>query len=154
MARSTFSTPTWIARSGTVISLIGIAVAAYLTYAHFTSPTVLACPETGIINCVKVTSSSYSLLFGMPVAVLGLLFFVVMLLLHLPAAWRSTSQPLQFIRLAMVVGGMGMVFWLLYAELFKLNAICLYCSATHILTFLLFGITVLGMALGKKQEIG
>jgi uncharacterized membrane protein len=40
------------------------------------------------------------------------------------------------------VGGMGMVFYLLYAELFSIKAICLWCTAVHVVTFLLFVLVV------------
>ena len=40
-----------------VVSIAGLAVAAYLTYEHFTAGTTLACPDTGVVNCAKVTSS-------------------------------------------------------------------------------------------------
>ncbi|MGH9058328.1 MAG: vitamin K epoxide reductase family protein, partial [Acidimicrobiales bacterium] len=120
--------PAWI---GTVLSLVGIGVSSYLTYAHYTTATSLACPESGIVNCVKVTTSQYSHIFGFPVAVLGLAFFVAMLPLQLPVAWRVQWMPLRAARLAATVVGVGMIVWLLYAELFKLDAICLYCTAVH-----------------------
>jgi uncharacterized membrane protein len=40
--------------------------------------------------------------------------------------------------------GVGMILWLLYVELFKLDAICLYCTGVHVLTLLLFIATALG----------
>ena len=76
-----------------VLAVAGLAVSAYLTYEHFTASTTLACPETSRVNCVKVTSSSYSAVLGVPVAVLGLAFFLGILPLLLPAAWRSPRWP-------------------------------------------------------------
>lgn len=142
----TRSTPRWPAVVGMVLTLAGLGVSAYLTWAHYTSPLSLACPETGVINCAKVTTSHYSSIVGMPVAVLGLAFFVAMVPLQLPAAWRSTRAPLRLARLGATVVGVGMILWLLYVELFKLDAICLYCSAVHVLTVLLFFSTALGSA--------
>jgi len=43
-----------------VLCLVGLAVSAYLTVEHYSSSTTLACPESATINCVKVTTSSYS----------------------------------------------------------------------------------------------
>jgi uncharacterized membrane protein len=34
--------------------------------------------------------------------------------------------------------------WLIYAELFRIDAICLWCTAVHVLTLLLFISTVFG----------
>ncbi|MCU4182969.1 vitamin K epoxide reductase family protein [Acidiferrimicrobium sp. IK] len=129
---------------GLVLTVAGVAVAAYLTYAHYTSASNLSCPDTGLINCSKVTTSSYSRVFGLPVSVLGLAFFVGMVPLQLPAAWRSQWAPLRLARLGATVVGVGLVLWLIYVELFRLDAICLYCTAVHALTILLFISTALG----------
>lgn len=136
--------PLWPAIWGLVLCLLGIAVAAYLTYAHFTSPSVLACPESRFINCAEVTTSTYSKFLGMPVAVLGLAYFLGMLPFQLPAAWRSQRAEIRLVRLLGSVVGIVMVFWLLYAELVKVDALCLFCSAVHLITFALFVVTVLG----------
>ena len=141
------STPRWLPWLGLLLTVAGIAVATYLTVAHYTSPQTLACPETGVINCAKVTTSPYSVVFGVPLAVLGLAFFIGMLPLQLPAAWRSRRVWLRQGRLAYSISGVLMVFWLVYVELFKLSAICLYCTAVHVLTFLLFVLTAIGTAI-------
>ena len=46
-------------------------------------------------------------------------------------------------------GGMLFVLWLLYAELFVIRALCLWCTAMHILTFALFVLVIL---FGWPQE--
>ena len=66
----------------------GLAISTYLTVEHYRGSTALACPQTAAINCAKVTTSSWSRLGGIPVAVLGLAYFTVMTLLVLPSAWR------------------------------------------------------------------
>lgn len=138
MARAALPAPRWPALVGTAICLAGLGVAAYLTDAHYNTGIRLACPDTGLINCAKVTTSSYSKVLGIPVAVLGLAFFAGMLPLQLPAAWRSTSRLLRTVRMGSCVVGIGFVLWLLFAELVKLHHICLYCTSVHLLTFALF----------------
>lgn len=56
--------------------MLGLAVSGYLSYEHHMSSTTLSRPDTATINCVKVTTSSYSSLLGMPVSDLGLAFFM------------------------------------------------------------------------------
>ncbi|HEY2430649.1 MAG TPA: vitamin K epoxide reductase family protein [Acidimicrobiales bacterium] len=131
---------------GLVLTVAGIGVSIYLTIAHYQSASVLACPDTGIINCTKVTTSSYSTQFGIPLAVLGLGFFVVTLLFQNPWAWRSTSRLLRRSRVVVATGGAAMVLWLIWVELFRLDAICLYCTAVHALSILVFVLTVVGTA--------
>ena len=48
--------------------------------------------------------------------------------------------------MVVATGGAVMVLWLLWVELFKLDAICLYCSAVHVLSVILFISTGLGTA--------
>ena len=50
-------------------------------------------------------------------------------------------------RMASLVVGIGFVLYLVYAELFDIGAICLYCTSVHIITFLLFVLTGLAVAI-------
>ncbi len=134
--------PRWPAVVGTAVSVLGLGVSIYLTYEHFTSSSTLACSDNGIVNCLKVTTSSYSAVAGVPVAVLGLVFFAVMLVLQLPPMWRRREPAVRIGRLAWAVVGLGTVLYLLYAELFAIDAICLWCTSVHVLTLVLFGTTV------------
>ena len=136
---------------GVLLSLLGIADATYLTIAHYATKVTLACPDTGFINCTKVTSSSYSEVFGIPVAVLGLVFFLGMLILQLPMFWNSASRLIRKTRVLYSVAGLITVFWFVYVEFHKLNAICLYCSAVHVLTFSLFVTTIIGTTILNPQ---
>jgi uncharacterized membrane protein len=141
------SFPRWAPILSTIICVAGIAVASYLTYAHFTTAKNLACSDKGFVNCAKVTTSSYSHPFGIPVAVAGLVWFVGMFVLCLPPAWRMANEWVHRLRLLGAVAGIGTVFWLVYVELIKLDSICIYCTAVHALTFLLFVVIVFATAL-------
>ena len=122
--------------------MAGLGVASYLTYEHYSGSTSLVCTNKGIVNCLKVTTSSYSHLAGFPVAVLGLIFFAVMLVFQLPVAWNRTEPAIRMARVAWAVIGLATAVYLLYAELFRIDAICLWCTTVHILTFILFVSTV------------
>lgn len=134
----------WRPVTTTLVCLVGLGVSIYLTVAHYTATPLAACPENSAINCAKVTSSPESIVFGIPVAVLGLVFFVPMLALCLPAAWRSANRYVAPLRLAAVVVSIGFVFYLVHAELYVIHAICLWCTSVHLLTFVLFVLVVTG----------
>ena len=138
------ASPRWPAVAGLLICILGLADASYLTYAHYTTAANLACSTKGLFNCAAVTTSRYSHIFGLPVAVLGLAYFAFMTPLMLPVAWRSHNRWLRLTRLGASVVGIGMVLWLVYVELIKLNNICEYCTGVHILTFALFIVVALG----------
>lgn len=132
---------------GLIISFLGILDGIDLTIAHYSTPAVLACPDTGFINCAKVTTSSYSQIHGIPVALLGLIFFVIMFILQLPMMWNSASALIKYGRLAFSIIGLLSVFWFVYVEFHKLHAICLYCTGVHIMTFAIFVVTLIGTSI-------
>lgn len=134
----------WVAL---LLGVAGLIISGYLTYEHFTGSTTLACPETGRINCTKVTSSPYSEIVGVPVALLGTLYFLGSLPLLLPAAWAADARWVPVARLGLAGLGVVMVLYLLWAEFYGVGAICLWCTAVHAVTFLLFVTVVFGEAL-------
>ncbi len=137
--------PRWPWILGTVLSVLGFGVSAYLTYEHFTGSTSLACPAvSGGVNCLKVTTSPWSVQFGIPVAVLGLVFFAVMVGLQSPWVWHWQHRAVRAARIAWCLVGVGNAIALIYDELFKIDAICEWCTSVHIMTFILFVSTVFG----------
>jgi uncharacterized membrane protein len=130
--------PVAVIVAGLVLCLAGLGVATYLTIEHFNTSLQLACPDTGRINCQKVTTSQYSHVAGIPVAVLGVVYFVVALALFVPQAWRSPSPVIRLARLGWVGIGLVTVLYLVWAEFFGVSAICLWCTSVHVITFLLF----------------
>lgn len=125
-----------------LLSLAGLGVSVYLTIIHYTNPAGLYCSESGLVNCTKVTTSPESVVFGIPVAVLGLAFYVFMTAVNSPWGWRAAWRPLRWARAVPAVGGMAFVLYLFYTEMIRLNAICLWCTAVHLITFALFGLVV------------
>jgi uncharacterized membrane protein len=138
----------WLRWATFGLAILGLAASAYLTYTHFTDSALAGCTETsGAVNCGKVTTSPQSILFGIPVAVLGLAFYVFLVAIMSPFAWRSRRREIALVRILSLVVGIGLVLYLLYAELFQIDAICLYCTSVHIITFLLFVLTGLAAAI-------
>jgi uncharacterized membrane protein len=131
----------WQPLTTLLLSVFGLGVSIYLTITHF-SPHALVCVSNSTFNCEKVTTSPQSEVFGIPVAILGLFFFVPMIALCLPVAWRSNDRRIHLARLALSITGVGMILYLIIAELFIIKAICLWCSSVHIVTFILFVIIV------------
>ncbi|MHB8189843.1 MAG: vitamin K epoxide reductase family protein [Ferrimicrobium sp.] len=126
----------WVVWSTRVLVLAGLGVATYLTIVHFNTRVSLACPNTGVINCEKVTTSQWSEVFGIPVALLGAAFFATQALLALPWSWRNPKFDL--VRIAMAGVGVLFVLWLVYAEIVKIGSICLWCTSVHVITVTYF----------------
>ncbi len=136
-----------------LLSIAGLGIATYLTVTHF-DKVALVCSDNGAINCAKVTSSPQSVIFGIPVAMLGLAYFVPMIALCLPVAWRSADRRVHLARLALAVTGVGMIIYLIIAELFLIKAICLWCSGVHVVTFILFVIIVTASPIVLAPDYG
>jgi uncharacterized membrane protein len=141
--------PQWFQLTTLGLSLAALGISIYLTIVHYTSPRLLACSANGTINCEKVISSSQSMVFGVfPVAVLGLAFYVFMVAINTPWAWRSPIPLIWWARLGGIVTGIGFVLYLLYAELIQIGNICLWCTGVHVITFLLFVLLIFYATLG------
>jgi uncharacterized membrane protein len=65
----------------------------------------------------------------------------------LPAAWRTTNPWPPRARLAGAASGVVFVLYLLWAELFRIDAICLWCTVVHATTVAYFTLIVLAAAL-------
>jgi uncharacterized membrane protein len=145
------SRPGWLAPTTLGLSIVGLLVSAYLTYEHYTGNETLACTVTDVIDCGKVTTSAWSTLFGVPVALLGLLFFVSLVALMLPSVWRRSEPWLDWLRIGWLTAGLGMVLYLVWAELFRIHAICSWCTVVHVITFVLWIVVLFGQILSVRE---
>jgi uncharacterized membrane protein len=122
-----------------LLSIIGLIGSIYLTISHFDTR-FFVCPELG--PCEKILTSNSSHFLGIPVPILGLAYFAPMTLLCLPVAWRATDQRIHLARLVLSILGIGMILYLFAEELFIIQSLCVWCSAIHLVGFLLFVIIV------------
>jgi uncharacterized membrane protein len=117
-----------------VVTLIGLVVAAYLTYVHYAELEPICAGGGG--GCEKVQNSSYAELAGIPVAVLGLIGYALILAsLWIPGDGGKLAGAL----LALV--GFGFSAYLTWAELFEIDAICQWCVASALLMTILAAAT-------------
>lgn len=142
--------PRWALLAGTALSVLGLAASIYLAVEHTRTHPTLACPESSAINCLKVTTSSYSALAGVPVAYLGVGYFVVVTVASV-LALRVPDRRLAVTRTLLATAGVAFVIYLVWAEVFGVRAICLWCTAVHLITFALFVVTLLGDALRTES---
>jgi uncharacterized membrane protein len=120
-----------IRRGMLVLTVIGVGVAIYLTYVHY-SGTKPAC--TAGQSCLKVQTSQWSKLAGVPVALIGLIGYISILgSLLAPEREESRLATLGLTLIGFLFSG-----YLTYRELFSIHAICEWCvSSAVILTILL-----------------
>lgn len=107
-----------------LVTLAGVGIAAYLTWAHFADESVI-CVQGG--GCETVQQSSYSEIAGIPVAALGLASYLVVLGF---LVWDAPVARLAAATLALV----GLLFsaYLVVLQLFVIDAVCVWCMANDV----------------------
>ena len=147
--------PLWACTSSLALSLAAVGISSYLTFTHYADPAALACPDTGVVNCTLVTTSSWSVMLGVPVAVLGLVWALAMAALTTPWAWRAEPPWVAGTRFVLAGAGAAMVVYLIYVELFRIGAVCLWCTAVHLTAIGLFGVVLASRAgAGSRMPMG
>ena len=117
------STGRWLALAIAALAVVGIGIAGYLTYVHY-SGIEPVCTTGG---CAKVQGSDYAYLAGVPVAPIGLFGYLSILAsLAIPGETGRAATAL----LALV--GFGYSAYLTYLELWVIDAICQWCVASAI----------------------
>jgi uncharacterized membrane protein len=102
---------------------IGAAIAAYLTYVHYAH--VAPVCTTG--GCEKVQRSKYAELGGVPVALLGLVAYLVLAGTTLRrGVWWAFAGTL------VALGGAAFSGYLLWAQLGPIGAICQWCLGNDV----------------------
>jgi uncharacterized membrane protein len=140
--RAARARPLWFSIPAYALTLIGIGVSVYLTIAHYNDNVALVCSSSGTVDCHSVTTSEYSTLLGIPLPLLGLAFFVGFAALITPPALRSERPLFRWGRLVSVCVGVLFVVYLVTVELAILHKICLWCTAVHGATVLLFALVL------------
>ncbi|HEX4206930.1 MAG TPA: vitamin K epoxide reductase family protein [Ktedonobacteraceae bacterium] len=134
------------------LSLVSVVISIYLTIVHYQGGQV-ACTTGGIVNCERVLSSLYSVVPGtqIPISLPGLLWFAVAAVI---AAVGLRQPQLRLPRISMFVWtllGMLTVLYLVYVEIVRLDAICLWCTSLHIIIFIMFLMSVIRLQAGSSD---
>tara|TARA_B100001971_G_C18182794_1_gene533828 strand:+ start:989 stop:1321 length:333 start_codon:yes stop_codon:yes gene_type:complete len=95
------------------------------------------CDFNALFSCDSVLSSSYSQFMGIPVAALGLLWFIIATILAV-ASFKMKLK--RIILLTWAIIGVSSIPLLVYAESL-VGAICLLCTLAHILGLTFLGLT-------------
>ena len=127
------------------LALIGLAIGAYLTYTHFAGLKPLCAGGKG--GCERIQNLAYAELAGVPIALLGALTHLALLV---SLAFRGERALLVGAGLALV--GFGFSLYLTYLELFETQAICQWCVANALLMTLLAIVTIGRVIVGPSVE--
>ena len=116
-----------------VIAVAGVAVSSVSLYHHFGTSRTSFCTFGQSFNCDIVNRSSYSTVFGVPVALIGIVGYL--LILALATVYREKAETPVMLLIASVAG-LGFALYLTYIEKFVLQAWCILCLSSLLLIFI------------------
>jgi uncharacterized membrane protein len=126
----------WLVITFFVAALVGFADASYLTAEHVRG-TVPPCSV--LEGCDRVLTSEYASIKGMPLAVLGMLYYGTVLVL-LIAYFDIGNRRILHIASWLVAVGFLFTLFLVYAQVFIIEALCPYCLLSALASTVMFAI--------------
>jgi uncharacterized membrane protein len=124
-----------------LLALGGAVVSSISLYHHFSTSKSSYCDIGENFNCDIVNRSTYSTVAGIPVALIGILGYL--LLLALTTLYRGKAETPAIVFMASLAG-LGFALYLTYIEAFVLATWCILCLSS---LALIFAITVLSSVL-------
>src|SRR6266567_9554935 len=115
-----------------LVAVAGTAISSISLYHHFASTKTSFCNFGESFNCDIVNRSVYSTVFGVPVALIGILGYL--LILALTTVYRDKAET-PVMLLITSAGGLGFALYLTYIEKFILQAWCVLCLGSLVLIF-------------------
>ena len=130
-----------LTRISKVLAVLGLLVASYMTVYKWTDNQTMCLGNGG---CSAVNSSVYSEIYGIPVALVGVLGYAVIL------AALVLAGRLAFLRRngVLIVFGLclaGFIFtvYLIYVEIALIHALCPFCIVSQLIMSVLFALAVI-----------
>lgn len=143
--------PRWTLATISILALIGIAVSSISLYHHYGSSKTNFCDFGESFNCDIVNRSVYSSVFGIPVALIGILGYGA--LLTLATLYRSKAETPAMLMIASTLG-LGFAIYLTYVERFVLGAWCILClsSLATIVLITVFSSVLIARSIRGEKE--
>ncbi|MGH2909680.1 MAG: vitamin K epoxide reductase family protein [Solirubrobacteraceae bacterium] len=120
-------------RAMIVIAALAILLTIYLVYVHYSGARPI-CTSKGGDTCLKVQTSAWSKVGGVPVSLIGLIGYIAIFFSLL----APDRDEIRVLTLGMTLFGVCFSGYLTYRELFTLHEICEECVASAVLVTLLF----------------
>ena len=131
-----------------VFSFIGFLDASYLAIKHFNGSTLICNITSG---CNTVLASSYSEIFGIPVALGGALYYLTVFVLVVAFLDTKKDKILDFISKFAVAGLLASTYFV-YLQVVVLKSICQYCMLSAITSTLLFITGIVYLVKNKQKK--
>ena len=117
----------------------GFVISLYLTFVHYRG---YVSPCYVVRGCEEVQTSKYSVILGVPLALLGTLFFGLMFYLGIGLLTSARVRLVQAYKLLAFVGALAII-PLFLLQAITLKAFCTYCVATEALMLVIWVVSFL-----------
>jgi len=128
----------WILAAFLAVSFLGFLDATYLSIEHFRG---VIPPCAFLSGCEKVTTSEYSVVLGVPVALGGSIYYLAIFVLMVLFTQTRRVKLLKFVFLLSALGFLASLAFI-YIQLFVIQAICIYCMFSVLTSTTIFGLSL------------
>jgi uncharacterized membrane protein len=134
-----------------ICAAIGLVDSLYLTWIKLTHTTALCLP--GIGDCETVNTSRYSEIFGVPVAVLGALVYIaILVILLLKDKVGFFTEYRWYLLFGISLVGVLFSAYLTYIEIAVIHAVCPFCVISAIVILLIFISTLIRLSQDQGSQ--
>lgn len=122
-----------------VFALTGLGISTFLAWYDIVTPKGV-CSLTGFFGCSEILSGQYSRVGGVPTALLGAIWFIVVLWLAIVVG-RDEARMIYLLAWSLLaIPGVSV---LIYIELIVIGALCPFCTSAHLLGLAIVILTVI-----------
>lgn len=111
------------------LSIAGFFDSAYLTLTHYKN---IAPPCEIAKGCETVLTSQFSTIFGIPVAIIGAIYFLFLIFVILQRGWLF-----RYLKFFAFLGVLASLYFF-YTQAFILHAFCQYCILSEVIILGIF----------------
>jgi uncharacterized membrane protein len=132
-----------------ITALVGLLISGYLAYVKIFDTPIYCTPGLG--DCTTVNSSSYSELWGIPIAFFGILsYLAIILLVFLADHFKLIKHYQVLIIFGISLFGFLYSLYLTYLEIFVIHAICQWCVLSALCMTIILAASLFWLK--QKQE--
>lgn len=129
------------------LSAVGAGFMAYLIKLHYAEGGGSVCDLSESFSCSIVNKSDFSEIFGVPISVLGLLYFLAIAAMMLYKHWPQPFREVTLFTLFSLSFGL----YLSGVEFFILDSFCLFCELSKVVMLAILAFAVLGLRKAKEE---
>lgn len=139
----------WLIALIIILSIVGIFDSSYLTFEHYNN-TIPPCSTSFFsLDCGSVLRSSYAVMFGVPLALIGVIHYSLLTFFIILAVIFRKKAAFYPIVLLSVIGFVSSLYFV-YLQVVVIGAICFYCMVSALNSILIF--IVVQLAFSKTRN--